>query len=768
MTQDNIIIAPCANPSAPTVDPTNPCGTEPNDLLLPRLIVKPAYAEREVGLGVTFKAILWADGVETLLASGITWHSTDLSIAVIGALSGNATGVAPGIVTISVTYGDLIGTAQFEVLAVGACADQSTAFLVVVDNSKSSSGGFSGLYASRLDFAKEMARKLMDTIDFTKDSAVVIAFSGSAAVVVAASQDKDALKAGITSIAQTQDLTDIQEALQLANETTVTGKRVIVLLSDGEHDTGADPVPYSDTLRSAGVIIEVVGLRANGNGFRRLNSIATGGFFINALPSNQTSVFDWLSGMKGYVCAGNCLPVGDLTVGVGALNYDQFINWDVIAGHVDLIGMNPGGTDEYDFLPGNGLYLDGCGSAPVGNTPDLGTLSTKNKFVWTAGDQYRLTLRVAGNQREDRTPDVTEIIVYDKTGAVMASKEITITDFSQDFTDYSLDFVPTSGQAGGLGGNVVIRQKSIATGGAPFFGSLWDTFTLIDETTSTVLLQDNWDGENLTYIPPRCGLSVNASGYFGYCYSYGCLTTPLPAQMPDPAPLADLEGGTSTVVYNGSASFTAQCPNDASITATATGTATSDISQDDADRKAEDAAQAAASALLVCSGTYNLVATASRHVVPYPSVRMASGIPEGEVLVKVRLKIPSIAVSGSMESLLLILESPDFSPVRLMSQVGLSSAETVTNITFADSGSTMPSGGPLTNSTTYKPTNDGSDFYIPVPAPQFPYGDKMLDFTTGATNGEWKLWAFSQTDQNITISGTWQLELTTNVGVYTF
>ena len=56
---------------------------------------------------------------------------------------------------------------------------------------------------------------------------------------------------------------------------------------------------------------------------------------------------------------------------VAALNYNGFNNWSV-SGVVDLIG-----NSYFDFLPGNGMYLDMDGSNYA-----AGTITTKVSSLW--------------------------------------------------------------------------------------------------------------------------------------------------------------------------------------------------------------------------------------------------------------------------------------------------------------------------------------------------------------------------------------------------
>lgn len=72
--------------------------------------------------------------------------------------------------------------------------------------------------------------------------------------------------------------------------------------------------------------------------------------------------------------------------GVGALNRANFANWTVPVGTVDLIG-----NGFWDFLPGNGLYVDLDGS-----TGQAGAIISKQILV-PAGD-YTFDFQLAGNR----------------------------------------------------------------------------------------------------------------------------------------------------------------------------------------------------------------------------------------------------------------------------------------------------------------------------------------------------------------------------------
>jgi hypothetical protein len=72
--------------------------------------------------------------------------------------------------------------------------------------------------------------------------------------------------------------------------------------------------------------------------------------------------------------------------GPPTLNWSGGANWNVTSGTVDLIG-----NGFFDFLPGNGLYVDLDGS-----TSQAGVLSTTMMF---APGSYIVTFSLAGSQR---------------------------------------------------------------------------------------------------------------------------------------------------------------------------------------------------------------------------------------------------------------------------------------------------------------------------------------------------------------------------------
>lgn len=503
-----------------------------------RLILKPSSAVVEVLGEVRYQAFLFMDGHEMAITGNVLYSVSNSSIALIGGHSGNAIGVSAGSVTITADYGGLQAFATLQVIDSGACSLRSASYLLLFDISKSSTAGFLGSYPLRLEAAKAFGTSFVNRTNLVKDAIAVMEFDTTATAVQSFSHDAAVLDAAITSLASTQNNTDLALALQSAasyfTSQSITTNRIVVLFTDGEDNTGDDPTVAAQALRDSGIVLIIVGLRAKQGAFNLLSNMVSAGFFINALPSNLADVDDLLNGLKSYLCSGDCTPTGGNTVGTGQLNFTNFINWDVIENHVDLIGGNIGAIPFYDFLPGNGDYVDGCGSTASVPGGDKGAIRLKNVLAVTVGHNVETVVTIAGNQRENRTPDVTEVVVVDQTGNTIASNQFSITDYTQDFIAYALNVVIG---AGVTGIKVIVRQKAIAAGSG-VYGNLWGEVTVTDTTVSDglVLFHDNFDADNPTLIP------LCASGYsYGHCHNYGCLDTPIPQQLPDADELPDLE-----------------------------------------------------------------------------------------------------------------------------------------------------------------------------------------------------------------------------------
>lgn len=140
--------------------------------------------------------------------------------------------------------------------------------------------------------------------------------------------------------------------------------------------------------------------------------------------------------------------------GNGVLNYAGFANWNVSDGTVDLIG-----NGYFDFLPGNGLYVDMDGS-----TGNAGAMETKAAFDFDAAKRYRVSFRLAGNQRNNNPDSVSVRIV----AGLLLNQTISLSK-NDPFTTFTYTFNgdDSTGQ----------KIRFEATGGDNI-GMLFDDFTL--------------------------------------------------------------------------------------------------------------------------------------------------------------------------------------------------------------------------------------------------------------------------------------------------
>lgn len=536
----------------------------------PTLILKPAVGLMCVLGSIQLKAFFTKDGVETDVTEDCIFTSSDLTIAVIGVVSGNATGMAEGAVTFSATYQGLKAFAEMRVLGGDCCADETVALAVCVDNSRSMSLAFGGAYSTRLAFAKAAAARLIGEVNEQKDVVGLLKFNDASTDVLASpTSDKAAVQAFVPGISQTQQKTSFYECISQARaEFDALGdvsRKIIILISDFEDSTPSysdanNPIAALDDFKSTGGIVICLGCRSSGRGFALASRLATGGFFINAYSSNAAAALDYVSGLKGYVCAGNCVPEGDAYAATGQLNYRDFLYWDLTDGFVDLQG-----NGFFDYLPGNGLYVDlVSGDNPSGAANPKLTLKTALSL--SSGKEYRFTFRLAGNQVTDNSPSSVRIRVFSERNEYL-NTVVSINDYTQGFKDYAYTLEMTQDD------DVKIEIQQTDNAGLPDptagdrAGMLLSSVKVEDVTDATTEFLDDFSGENLQYVPPRCGTGTTYTPY-GYissyagCYGVGCLDEPPPSQLQDPSPLPDIEAGyTAPQTYSSTKSKCVTCPS---------------------------------------------------------------------------------------------------------------------------------------------------------------------------------------------------------------
>lgn len=496
----NVINSPCIPTTPPP--PDNRC-SDPVFALLhpdicansPFLRIKPEILLTCALGSVQFEAFTVTNGSETLVTDGVTWSVSDTSVALIGVASGNATGIAPGAVTITATFNGLTATATLTVLAgLNCCNANDAATMLVVDKSLSMSLQFGAGYPTKQAFADGVASAYATQTNTQKDVIGLISFDESAGIESGLTSDATTVATDASGIVNTTLKTGIGLALQAAVTAlaaSTANTKVIVLISDGEDkDTNPanDPVAIATAFKNTGGVILCVGVRAHGAAFNLLNVISTGGFFVNCYPSIVEQALNWIYGLKGYLCAGNCAPAGNDYTNEPSLNYTGFANWTAV-GKINLLG--PGLLDP---LPGNGLYVSmGFGAQ----------LTSKLNFAFTAGKIYRLSFFVAGNQIQDFGTQQLTCQIGDGT---QFKQVIIIPNFAQGLTKYSFNFSPVTT----LNAPIIISSNAASTAVVDgiYCGPILNDVNLYDITDLALMFDDNFDGENLQFVPPACGVAA--------------------------------------------------------------------------------------------------------------------------------------------------------------------------------------------------------------------------------------------------------------------
>jgi len=144
--------------------------------------------------------------------------------------------------------------------------------------------------------------------------------------------------------------------------------------------------------------------------------------------------------------------------GVGALNYNSFAKWSVSDGTVDLIG-----NGFFDFLPGNGLYIDLDGS-----TNNTGVMAHTESLG--IGD-YTLSFDLAGNHRNNNVENTLVDVSIQAGGGTPVNQNYSLAQ-GVGFTNFSLDFSVTIDPS-----DILIRFGAL---GGDNIGMLLDNVVLAD------------------------------------------------------------------------------------------------------------------------------------------------------------------------------------------------------------------------------------------------------------------------------------------------
>lgn len=481
----------------------------------PQLLIKPDSAIVEPGKNVSYRAFLRQGHKETELTKGLTWNVSEVAIAEINQL-GVATGVGEGICTVSVTWQTWKAYANLEVVV--SCAATSDCFLLCLDTSKSSGQQFSATYGTKLQFARTLADSFIDFLNASKDTVAVMSFASSAQVIQESTEDQAAAKAAVDSITGGTGKTNIYQALKTGTDylNTLTDKRrILILITDGEISAGPDPVALAKEWRQGMNTILVVALRSSVQAFATLYEVASGGYFLSAYGTTAYDTIRTVTGLKSFLCAGGCQPVTG-TYPKAELDYAGFANWDV-TGYVDLVGL--GNIPEWDVDPGHGLYVDMAGTDLAHKGAGArGTLTSKEAFDFTSGKDYEFQLNVGGNRRGFSGSFAIKITI-----GTFLTQTITVSNPDQSLTDSPNPYVFPFTAGSTASAHVVIELLEQPVNRHPMVGLLVDEILLTNVTDDVILLDDDFDSENLTTVT-------------GGAYYYGCLETPPGAQAADPTP----------------------------------------------------------------------------------------------------------------------------------------------------------------------------------------------------------------------------------------
>lgn len=617
---DNLITAPCV--------PVTECNVEDPTI---ELVLKPAVVILCRDKSVQMHTFIRTGTIETEITTGLIYSSSNQSIAVIGALGGNVSGKAEGIATIEVEWMGKKAYSQVQVMPESdCCAKIYNQIAIIVDKSKSMGVEFGGVYPTKLDFAKTVARRFVNKIDLAKDSISLYTFDEAGQLVVGLQATKTELLFGITNISSTLKKTNVESGITnpiaaLNSAVGLDSRKVLIIISDFENKLGGDPLVLAQKFQESGGVVIVVAVRAYGDGFVLGSKMATGGFFLNGYPAVEQNVLKAVDNVRTYFCSGVCVPDGGIFASRSQLNYSNLTRWNVPSYHVsgvgphqmgvpDLIGVGSDGVALYDLIAGNGLYLDMVGSMtfPVDGSA---TIETKNSFTFDPGNSYKLTIRVAGNQRTKTSAG--KLAVY--LDGILDGEVIERT-WNQNFTDETFNITVATQIISKL------RLQYTNLGVWTVYGYLLDLVKIENVTTGAVMFIETWDDENLIYIEPACGQGT-IPGYTGYgyngCYD-DCVIIAPDAQDVDPNRAPEVEDNPPPPYWTSTKSVTVACPaGTTGPSVTKSATRGSSESQAKADADALAAATAAATAALVCD----------------------TPIAEGKII-SIALRPPTITVAG--------------------------------------------------------------------------------------------------------------------------
>lgn len=484
------------------------------------LEVRPANSAVEVGFTWPFEAFAhYQDGTVENVTLQALWTSADESIATVGASTGVALGVSPGTTQITAEFDGESASGNLTVLY--SCLDDAMEVVFAVERSTSMASTADG--ASRLQHVKDGLELCARGFQEGRDYLGLISFAGTYDPQTEDSTTDQLLTTDFTEFGDSlavltpegtgssiaQALTDAYAEITSSRH-DASRRGAIVLIVDGPATVispggttaseaaaitaaMAGAATIASTIKAANIKVVVIGYAVPAAYEAALAALATEGY--DWFVSNASDLRTTLSLLANSFCMADgyyyTYPPG-VSCFSPRLDYDGWINWDILGGCTDLVGSGTNGVRMWDVLPGNGLYMDLSGTSVLNRVPlpgyDLNAkIRSKTTFSFTAGKTYKLSLYLAGwNVPKPATGYQFDVEISIEN--VLSVQSERFTDRLQPFTLYEYEFTAASTTTGRI---IISQETSYASVGIPL-----DRVTLQNVTDGTTMLSDDFDEEN--------------------------------------------------------------------------------------------------------------------------------------------------------------------------------------------------------------------------------------------------------------------------------